>query len=497
MKLNIFKSIFPKKSVLNKNKCLLLAIVVLVCIGLYFYSRKNKENFESKQMLEDTSIKDDLFNDYNINMTDVIIEENEKLSDKFNLNLMNTIFVIKDNLIQSSATCKLTITDRGKNLNDNSIELMEVSEFKMNEKETFKLNCAGSSGEPAKTNLNKLFKKLDEDTKQLLITNPNTLYVSGVRLENLNIYLANGCTHSDNFKKIQLSLSSKLSNSIVPKNIQCETHSGNIKTITTDQDVIAECKLGGYYKPIRRDNWDKPRVFPTIEYSSVIEISKAVDKATRGGNIVDPQVATEKEQMVGKDVNIRFGPATAALGPIPARIDWYDPVTDRHLINYYGEKLDEGRLFLSEFKKLDLDGDSSWSEYEGPALDEMNQQDLVDDALKIPIGTIIEVLEDAAEVLEYEVYWYDDKTGLYLIKIEDSWEYVSLYVLKWRFKTEVVGNYYYTNKFDPKKKLDTTTNLFVNEDGGKIEYSESKILEWLSTIRESKSNTNSNTKSSK
>ena len=41
MKLNIFKSIFPKKSVLNKNKCLLLAIVVLVCIGLYFYSRKN------------------------------------------------------------------------------------------------------------------------------------------------------------------------------------------------------------------------------------------------------------------------------------------------------------------------------------------------------------------------------------------------------------------------------------------------------------------------
>ena len=500
MKRNIFKGLFPKMSILKKNKWLLLAIVVLVCLGLYFYSIKNKENFESKQILEDTSIKDDLFNDYNINMTDVIIEENEKLSDKFNLNLnlMNTIFVIKDNLIQSSATCKLTITDRGKNLNDNSIELMEVSEFKMNEKETFKLNCAGSSGEPAMTNLNKLFKKLDEDTKQLLIKNPDTEYVSGVRLENLNIYLATGCAHSDNFKNIQQSLSSKLSNSIVIKNIQCETHSGDIKTITTDQDVIAECKLGGYYKPTRRDNWDKPRVFPTIEYSSVIEISKAVDKATRGGNIVDPPVVIDKEEMVGKDVNIRLGDTTDTYAPfpIPARIDWYDPVTDRHLINYYGEKLEDGRLDLSEFKKLDLDGDSSWSLYEG-TMDEMNQQTRVDDALKIPIGTIIEVFnEGSTEVLEYEVYWYDGKTGLYLIKIEDRWEYVSLYVLKWRIKTEVVGNYYYTNKFDPKKKLDTAKTSFVNEDDGKIEYSETKILDWLSTIRESKSNTNSNTKSS-
>ena len=102
-------------------------------------------------------------------------------------------------------------------------------------------------------------------------------------------------------------------------------------------------------------------------------------------------------------------------------------------------------------------------------------------------------------VVEHEVYWYDEATGLYLIKnnIKDQWEYVSLNVLKWKLKTEVLDNYYYTNKFDPKKKLDTTNNLFVNEDGGKIEYSESKILEWLSTIRESKSNTNSNTKSSK
>jgi len=494
MKLNIFKSIFPKKSVLNKNKWLLLAIVVLVCIGLYFYSIKNKENFESKQILEDTSIKDDLFNDYNINMTDVIIEENEKLSYKFNLNLMNTIFVIKDNLIQSSATCKLTITDRGKNLNDNSIELMEVSEFKMNEKETFKLNCAGSSGEPAMTNLNKLFKKLDEDTKQLLIKNPDTEYVSGVRLENLNIYLATGCAHSDNFKNIQQSLSSKLSNSIVIKNIQCETHSGDIKTITTDQDVIAECKLGGYYKPTRRDNWDKPRVFPTIEYSSVIEISKAVDKATRGGNIVDQPVVIGKQEMVGKGVTIIWGDADGTPVGMDARIDWYDPVTDRHLINYYGEELADGRLGLFDFKKLDLHDDSSWYLYDN-TFDEMNQQTLVDDALKIPIGTIIEVFnEGSTEVLEYEVYWYDGKTGLYLIKIEDRWEYVSLYVLKWRIKTEVLDNYYYTNKFDPKKKLDTTTNLFVNEDGGKIEYSESKILEWLSTIRESKSNTKSSKK---
>jgi len=47
MKLTIFKGLFSKKSILNKNKWLLLAIVILICLGLYFYSRKNKENFES------------------------------------------------------------------------------------------------------------------------------------------------------------------------------------------------------------------------------------------------------------------------------------------------------------------------------------------------------------------------------------------------------------------------------------------------------------------
>ena len=41
---NIFKGIIPNKSILNKNKWLLLAIVV-VCVGLYWYSRKNKENY--------------------------------------------------------------------------------------------------------------------------------------------------------------------------------------------------------------------------------------------------------------------------------------------------------------------------------------------------------------------------------------------------------------------------------------------------------------------
>lgn len=497
MKLNIFKGIFPKKSVLNKNKWILLAIVVLICIGLYFYSRKNKENFESKQMLEDTSIKDDFLNDYNVNLTDVIIEEEEKLSDKFNLNLMNTIIQIKDTLSQSSAECKLTITDRDKNFTDNAFDVINFSTFKMNEKETFKLNCDGSSGEITMTNLNNLFKKLDKDTKQLLITNPNTVYVSGTRLEILNIYLATGCTHSDNFKNnIEQPLTSKLSRSIATSIIPCETHSGDIKTITNNQEVISFCKLGGYYKPTPRDSWDKPRMFPTIEYNSVIEISKAVDKATRGSNIIDPSVATEKEQMVGKSVEIRWLEGSGGEMWIPARIDWYDPVTDRHLINYYEEELVDGRLDISDFKKLNLDGDGAWRFY-SDTLGEMNQQTPDPNALKIPIGTIIEVLNEDSTVVEHEVYWYDDATGLYLIKNGNSWDYVSLYVLKWRIKTEVVGNYYYTNKFDPKKKLDTTKTSFINEDDGKIEYSESKILDWLSTIRESSSNSNSNFKLSK
>ena len=497
MKLNIFKSLFSKKSILNKNKWLLLAIVVLVCLGLYFYSIKNKENFESNQILEDTSLKDDFLDDYDVNLTGVIIEEEEKLSDKFNLYLMNTIIQIKDTLSQYSAACDLTVTDRGETYTDDASTVIDFSAFKINEKETFKLTCDGSSDETTITKLNKLFKKLDKDTKQLIITNPDIEYVSGIRLESINIYLATGCTHSDNFENnIERGLTSKLSNTIAVNIIPCETHTGDTKTKTNNQDVIAFCKLAGYYKSTPRDSWDKPRVFPTIEYSRVIEISKAVDKATRGSNIVDPPVATEKEQMVGKSVEIRWGEGTDSYY-LPAMIDWYDPVTDRHLINYDGDELIDGRLEIADFKKLDLDGDGEWRFY-SDILDEMNQQTLDPDALKIPIGTIIEVFnEDSTEVVEHEVYWYDEATGLYLIKNEDRWEYVSLYVLKWRFKTEVLDNYYYTNKFDPKKKLDTAKTSFVNEDDGKIEYSETKILDWLSTIRESSSNTNSNTKSSK
>ena len=46
MNFNKLRKLLPKKSVLNKNKWLILAIVVVVCVGLYWYSRKNKENFQ-------------------------------------------------------------------------------------------------------------------------------------------------------------------------------------------------------------------------------------------------------------------------------------------------------------------------------------------------------------------------------------------------------------------------------------------------------------------
>ena len=526
MKRNIFKGLFPKMSILKKNKWLLLAIVVLVCLGLYFYSRKNKENFESKQILEDTSLKAYFLRDYNVNLTGVIIEEEEKLSDKFNLYLMNTIIKIKDTLTQSVAACKLTITDRGDTFKGDADYVIDFSAFKINEKETFKLTCDGRLGWLAIDNLNTFFTTLDKNTNQLLITNPGIEYVSGIRLERINIYLATGCTHSDNFKNyIEQGLTSKLSNTISVSIIPCETHTGDTKTKTktNNQDFIAACKLGGYYKPTTRDSWDKPRVFPTIEYSRVIEISKAVDKATRGSNIVDLSVAAEKEQMVGKRVEIFF---ENTLGyNLFGKIDFYDPVTDRHLIKYESDSLVGGRAEFTEFKQLDLDklvnsrsvglkAVGEWKYYlDGRKYKYIQTQTLVPYALLIPIGTIIEVFsEDSTEagqgftfmgtevvVVEHEVYWYDEVTGLYLItnNIKDQWEYVSLNVLKWRFKTEVLDNYYYTNKFDPKKKLDTAKTSFVNEDDGKIEYSETKILDWLSTIRESKSKANSNTKSSK
>jgi len=45
MNLNIFKGIIPNKSILNKNKWLLLVIVVLVYLGFYWYFKKSQENY--------------------------------------------------------------------------------------------------------------------------------------------------------------------------------------------------------------------------------------------------------------------------------------------------------------------------------------------------------------------------------------------------------------------------------------------------------------------
>ena len=84
MKFNMLKNIFPKKSVLNKNKWLLLAIVVLVCVGLYWYSRKNRENFKRSdigydKIVDNFEINRELYNNI---ATDekgekIIIENND------------------------------------------------------------------------------------------------------------------------------------------------------------------------------------------------------------------------------------------------------------------------------------------------------------------------------------------------------------------------------------------------------------------------------------
>ena len=55
MNFNKLRKLLPKKSVLNNNKWLLFAIVV-VCIGLYWYSRKNKENFTDKVFSSETQL---------------------------------------------------------------------------------------------------------------------------------------------------------------------------------------------------------------------------------------------------------------------------------------------------------------------------------------------------------------------------------------------------------------------------------------------------------
>ena len=512
MKLTIFKGLFSKKSILNKNKWLFLSIVVLVCVGLYFYSRKNKENFETtlpefKQILKDAGTQG-MLDILGIELSDdYITEEEKKLSTRFNLSLINIITDIKDRI---KYKCVIEGVDY---TNSEMTSIMDYSRFKMNEKDTFKLSCGSdSSGETnLETTVNKLLENLDSSTKQLLVSEPKVSFVSGLRAESIYIMLAEGCIHSDMFKKdILPGLKNQISSyypSIVVFDNTCEKHKEDKKTKIETPTVLNVCKLAGYYKSTPREVWDKPRVFPTIGYASIIEISKAVDKATRGDNIVSEKENEEYMKLEGKYANITFsekriGAEWAGQEDIYSNImaiEWYDPVTNRYLLNNIEDTLDNGRLKRIRFVNL---GDGSvdgrpWTSWTPPRpIDKINIEKTKNtnlakttSSLKIPIGTIIEVYDngDTNNWNEYEVYWYNENTRLYLIlnKIsgKEKWEYVSMGNIEWRFKTEVVNNYYYTNHFDPKKKLDIENNIFIDEDNGTIEYSESKILDWLLTIR--------------
>ncbi len=75
MNFNNLKKLLPKKSVLNKNKWLIFAIVLCVC-GLYWYSKKNKENFEKydagyTNLTNNVELNRNLYTDENVQVKDI------------------------------------------------------------------------------------------------------------------------------------------------------------------------------------------------------------------------------------------------------------------------------------------------------------------------------------------------------------------------------------------------------------------------------------------
>jgi hypothetical protein len=43
--LKMFRNVLPKKSVLKKNKWVLVILALVILVGLYWYSKKSQENY--------------------------------------------------------------------------------------------------------------------------------------------------------------------------------------------------------------------------------------------------------------------------------------------------------------------------------------------------------------------------------------------------------------------------------------------------------------------
>jgi len=297
MKFNMLKNIFPKKSVLNKNKWLLLAIVVLVCVGLYWYSRKNRENFEKYEdgyvNLNNTNnveLNRTLYTDKNVEVKNFSYLKNEHAGD---LNIYTR--TIKDVYVKGlNEGC--TLNERWRTANPSGMN-GDVTKDAINTQDFYKFFLDKKSNEnmfvttldkPKCNDYNIDFNEIIDGTyedgmfpsykkalQELERTNlyddafSTTDFVTNTMNETITVFVADGCTASEGFLTniwTQDLTDYLLENyPFISLNVEkCEV----LKKGTDGRIQDSMCKFSGLFSTTTKES---KLAYPLIQYSVLLQ----------------------------------------------------------------------------------------------------------------------------------------------------------------------------------------------------------------------------------
>ncbi len=342
MNFNKLKPYYLKKSVvLNKNKWILLAIVV-VCVGLYWYSKKNKEDYYNSGLrLHDWG--GSIPPDGTVKITELSEHTKVFLENIFRLrDLVGS--VAKDNeQLDDINKCKLT-------RNGESLDTLEeykktIIEFKPggvsesgapgNGKDVwgFKINESRATQIPC----NKLYNlETTEYAIQLQIKDlkeqDDLEYINEIIYEEVIIYLGNSeCVPSNDFlNKIWSNngenLKKVISETFPGIKYQTETYLGNDNKTYITKDIIycekkpvtskdnedlsktnslRKCMFAGFYM----NPPDDTLVFPLIQYSFLGRTNKSQEYKTYKDNF-DSTIKLDKDGKYNKTSGLKEGLTT-------------------------------------------------------------------------------------------------------------------------------------------------------------------------------------------
>ena len=299
MNFNKLKKLLPKKSVLNKNKWLILAIVLCVCVGLYWYSKKNKENFEKyaagyTYLTTDNNVELNraLYN--NVQVMEISELKNPNADADDLITYLRDIRKIYVNGLKAGCTLNprykddydgevfVDVTKGAINTSDfNDFFLGEKSDspgaWLLGDEDMFQgeLNCDGYNKE-FKDKVGDSGEKYNEAKRELERKNnesavfSETDYFTNAMNETVTVFVAEGCVASDKF--LTEIWTQQLKEDLLEKHPTVSLNVEKCEVLKEGTDGRKKedpmCKLSGLFST---DDKESTLAYPLIQYSNLYQ----------------------------------------------------------------------------------------------------------------------------------------------------------------------------------------------------------------------------------